>query len=395
MPWWSQIYEAWHATLVVFLNSDLDEEGGEDMRVEIEARQYILHRFKTMSYYSNCVPYEYAPHLIKSDMEKAGFQPAPDESEIEEVISEAKLSARDKIITMLRESRSLSEIREWCEFALQCPVPIPSVSSVSMNQLLMRYDYFNYELNRIVREEQISASIRERKEKGIMFDSAKLIRELERNGIHDMSDEFTKLETMKSDEINEVIRDAEENSENAILNYVVEGHSRDEITRMAEADDDIAFSAEEVPQVIEGITRKERFSIITREVARMDTSEMWNLINNIESYRMWRLSAKGNGGISSVLEESQMQEMLKLYEQSRDSLKEGYLFQVSKLGNTDLSLLVRLIQGYISWRGAFYYMPQNNTLLDERDLSKSILEGFSHEHGMDPEIFRMFLIRSR
>lgn len=376
-------------------SQDADSERGDNVDIETETKEYILHRFKSMSYFSNCVPYEYSPHLIRSDLEKADLQAVPDEDDIQRVIDEAKYYAREKILAMLKASMPLSRLREWCEYSPQCPVPIPSLGNVSMNRLLDRFDYFNYELNRLVRESQISMAIQERKQNGIMFDAMKLAKKFERDGLRDISDEFSKLDTMDIEEINETIKEAEDNAEKMILNYILQGHSRDEIIRMTEVDDDIPFSNEEIPQVVDALVRKERFSTITREIARMETSEMWNLINNIESFRMWRLSIKnGKESNSTKQNDNKMLEMLKLYEQSKDNLKEGYLFQVSKLGNTDLSQLVRLIQGLIAWKGAFYYMPKGVVIRDGNDLSNQILEGFSHEHGMDPDIFRMFLLRT-
>ncbi len=366
-----------------------------DMEIEDNEKAYILQRFKSMSYYSNCVPYEYSPHLIKSDMIKADFPAIPDEDEILRVLDEAKYYAKERFLAMLKGNLPLSKIREWCEYSIQCPVPIPALSEVNMNQLLGRYDYFNYELNRVVRASQISMAIQERKETGIMFDPVKLARRFDSEGIRDMSDEFTKLDTIRIEELEDIIREAENNSEYMILTYILDGHSKEEILRMAEVDEDVPFSNEEIPQVVDGLIRKERFSTITREIARMETSEMWNLINNIESFRMWRLSSKNGKDIKQEKqEENQMLEMLKMYEQSKDNLKEGYLFQVSKLSSSDLSLLVRLIQGYIAWKGAFYYLQKDAVIIDGNDLSNKILKGFSHEHGMDPDIFRMFLYRT-
>lgn len=363
------------------------------MHMDEKSRNYILHRFKTMSYFSNCVPYEYPPHMIKSDMEKASMEHMAEEEQIEELLYTVKAESKEKILQMLKESRKLSEIRDWSEYSLDCPVPIPSVNSVNMNQLLSRYDYFNYELNRIVREEQISIAMRERREQGVMFDTVKLSREFERQGLVDSSDEFTKLQVMGEGELLEAIDEAEENSRAIILDYILEDAEKDEIIKKVSENSNMVFSKDEIPQVIDNLTRKERFSTITREVARMGTSEMWTLINNIEAFKMWRMSDRSKEPGMGQIMENQMLEMLKIYEQSGDSLKEGYLFQVSKLNNSDLAQLVRLIQGFISWKGAFYYLPPNLILSNEKELSKLMIEGFSHEHGMDPEIFRMFLIR--
>jgi len=369
------------------------QSGGEYMHMDEKSRNYILHRFKTMSYFSNCVPYEYPPHMIKSDMEKASMEHMAEEEQIEELLYTVKAESKEKILQMLKESRKLSEIRDWSEYSLDCPVPIPSVNSVNMNQLLSRYDYFNYELNRIVREEQISIAMRERREQGVMFDTVKLSREFERQGLVDSSDEFTKLQVMGEGELLEAIDEAEENSRAIILDYILEDAEKDEIIKKVSENSNMVFSKDEIPQVIDNLTRKERFSTITREVARMGTSEMWTLINNIEAFKMWRMSDRSKEPGMGQIMENQMLEMLKIYEQSGDSLKEGYLFQVSKLNNSDLAQLVRLIQGFISWKGAFYYLPPNLILSNEKELSKLMIEGFSHEHGMDPEIFRMFLIR--
>lgn len=369
------------------------QDGGENSYMEPEARGYILHRFKTMSYFSSCLPYEYAPHLIRSDMEKAGFLIIPSDHEIEEVLEDAKGMSRSRILSMLRAGRSLSEIREWCEYSLNCPIPIPSVSQVRMNDLLSRFDYFNYELNRIVREERIRMAIEERRSKGVLFDPARVVFEYDEAGIANLADEFTRVDPSDHDEIMEMIRDAESNSDEILVALMFENLKRDTLVERASENHDVIYSRDELPLVLEDLIRRERFSIIAHEVARMGNSEIWNLINTVEAYKMWKLSRNFEANpYDDRSPDNQMLEMLKIYEQSSDTLREGYLFQVSKLSTSDLSHLVRLSQGYISWRSTFHYLQSGTTALNGSDLSRLITDGFSQEHGMEPSIFRMFLL---
>lgn len=383
--------------LVIRLKSrqNRTDTGGEHLHMEDKERDYILHRFKTMSYFSNCVPYEYPPHLIESDMIKAGYDNIPSEEQISDTILEVKEQAKKMVIGMLKEGKAVSDIREWCEHSLECPVPIPAVNSVNMNQLLSRYDYFNYEINRIVREEQIVMALEDRKEKGGLFDSVRLSHDFEHYGITDMSDEFTKIETMKEIELDEVVEEAEKNSNSIVMEYMLDDPDQSTVFEKASSNHDVVYGREELLQVITDLIRRERFTIISREVARMGTSEMWNLINNVEAYKLWILSRQfENKGLNGQLQDNQMLEMLKMYEQSTDSLKEGYLFQVSKLNTTELSHLIRLIQGYISWKSVFHYLPQGSLPSTNEELSRLIVNGFAHEHGMDPEIFKKFLIKN-
>lgn len=363
--------------------------------MEPEARQYILHRFKTMSYFSNCVPYEYSSHLIRGDMEKAKMLNLPEEEDIAEVISSAKLTSKEVILGMLRDGRKISDIREWCEFSLECPVPILSVSSVSINDLLARYDYFNYEINRVLREEQISIAMAERKGRGMLFDPSRLRYEFEDRGIGNMSDEFTKVELMSTEELSDAIRDAEATSDDIIRAYIYDDPFEETILDKARGDRNIVYSEEELVPVISYLIKKERFFIISREVARMGTSEMWNLINTVEAFRMYTLSKKFEfNPFDERSPDSKMLDMMKTYAESRDDLREGYLFQASRLNASDLSQLIRLIQGYITWKGLFHFLPPGQTFQNDNQLSRNIVDGFSQEHGMDPELFRMLLIRS-
>lgn len=370
------------------------KNGGEDSVIGPEIKQYIMHRFKTMSHFSECVPYEYPPHQIRSDMEKAGIDHIPDEYEIEDVISSSKLYSRAKVLSMLRDGRTIAEIREWCEFSLDCPIPIMPVSSMNINDILVRFDYFNYEINRIIREEQITIAAVERKREGILFDSTRLRYEFEDRGLTPVSDEFTRITVMTQDEINESIMEVEQTSDDIIRSLLYEDPDVERVTDKARDDPDIVYSEEEISPVVYNLLRGERFAIITREVARMGTSEMWNLINTIEAFKMYGLSKNlESSRFDDNSPDNKMLDMMKTYAESHDSLKEGYLFQVSRLNISDLSQLVRLIQGLISWRGLFHFIPGGQFFTSESELARNVLEGFSQEHGVDPSLFRMFIVR--
>lgn len=382
---------------MIYLKNKHDslENGGEMPYMDPEARQYILHRFKTMSYFSNCVPYEYSSHMIKADMERAAISDIPSEDEIDQVIESAKSKARDIILGMLASGKKVGSIREWCEFSLECPVPILPVSSVSINSLLVRYDYFNYEINRILREEQISIAMAERKKEGILFDASRLGYEFDDRGITNLSDDFTRVDLMTVEEISEAINDAEVISDDIIRSYIYDDPDSNEVLEKSRNDRNIVYSEEELVSVISDVTKKERFRILSREIARMGTSEMWNLINTVEAFRMYSLSKKFEfNPFDESSPDNKMLEMMKTYAESRDDLREGYLFQASRLNPTDLSQLTRLIQGYITWKGLFHFLPPGHTFSSGSDLSRSIVEGFSQEHGMDPDLFGMFLLGS-
>ncbi len=368
------------------------EDGESSM--EIEIRQYILSRFRTMSFYSDCLPNEYSPYLIRQDLIKGEFSEIPSEEEIDRIISDAKSWTSNKIIDMIKNGKSVSEIRDWCEYAPMCTVPIPPVNTLSVNGLLSRFDYFNYELNRIVREEEINTAMSQRKTQGPLFDSNKIEKELEKMGFSNLTDEFTRVDSMTAEEVLEIIRNAEETAEENIMQYLMQNPDHRTVMLKAEDDPDVVFSPEELPMIIDEMIRKQRFLIIAKEVTQMGNGEMWNLINNIEAYKVYRTSQQLTGKESSSKKlDNQMTDMLKLYQQSTDSLKEGYMFQIAKLSIEDLTQLVRLIQGYIFWKGAFYYLPQVRQPIDEEELARRIVDGFSNEHGMDPSVFMMFLLK--
>ncbi len=367
--------------------------GGEPLG-ENDLRICIIQRFRLMSNYSGGVPNEYSAHLIRQDLEKAGFSNLPEDDEIDSIVADSKQFSTIKVIQMIHEGKSVSEIREWCEMSPYCTIPIPPVGSLAMGGLLARFDYFNYELNRIVREDEINTALKERKQLGPLFDPARVERELEMAGYSRLNDDFTRVDTMSGPEIAYIVREAEERSRVEIEDYLRQDLNEKALLSKLADDPDVVFSEDELPQIISDVLRSRRFSIIAKEISQMGNSEMWNLINNIESYKVYRTSREISGKPpDQALKDNQMTEMMKLYEQSRDSLSEGYLFQISRLSIPDLTQLIRLIEGYIFWRGAFYYMPRNEAPIDLEELSKMIVDGFSGEHGLDPALFRMFLLR--
>lgn len=325
-------------------------------------------------------------------MIKSEFSNIPVEEDIEDVISEGKRFTARSIIDMIHNGKGVAAIREWCEYSPKCTIPITSVNTLSVNGLLSRYDYFNYEINRIIREEEIRIVIEERRVQGPQFNAAKVEKQLESAGYGNLTDDFTRVDAMTAPEIVQIADEVEQRSMVAILDALLDNPDEKSVASELQSDPEIVFSEDELPNQIYETKRRHRFLLIAQELSRMNNGEMWDLVNNIESFKIYRTSQELTGKLpESKFPDNQMTEMLKLYQHGSDSLHEGYIFQIARLSIPDLTQLVRLIQGLIHWRSAFYYMPRIKGPIDKSELADMIVEGFSSEHGMDPDIYMMFL----
>lgn len=345
-----------------------------------------------MSHYANCIPNEYSPYLIRQDMIKSEFNEIPIEEDIEEVISEGKRFTANRIIDMIQNGKGVAEIREWCEYSQKCTIPITSVNTLSVNGLLSRFDYFNYELNRIIREEEIRVIIEERRKQGALFDATKVEKKLEAVGYGNLTDDFSRVDAIDVSEIVQIADEVEQRSQVAILDALLGNADEKVVVEEMLSNPEIVFSEEELLEQVHDVKRKHRFLLIAQELSHMGNTEMWDLVNNIESFKIYRTSQELTGRLpDSKFPDNQMTEMLKLYQYGTDSLHEGYMFQIARLSIPDLTQLVRLIQGLIYWRSTFHYVPRIVGPIDKTELSDLIVKGFSSEHGMDPSIFMMFL----
>lgn len=372
-----------------------NEAGNGDPEISLDVpdqmAQFVIMRFRTMSYFAGCVPNEYSSLQIRGDMLKAGFRDVPDEAGIDDIISRAKCVAYDAIFRMLMERKPIAEIREWCELSPMSTIPVSPISTVNMNTILTRFDYFNYEVNRILRKKQVELAMQERKKSGSDFSVRSMGSVYEGLGLTEVSDEFTRIMLLGMDELSSIIEERLSASRELILGMLLENPDRDSVAGMASSSPEIVFSEGEIMEVVDDIIDQERLSIITREVSRMATREIWDFINTVDSYRIDRYARLSTGSNSPTNNNTQALETLRMNEQKKDSLREGYMFQVSRLTNGELSHLVRLIQAYISWKNTFHYLDRVH-YPSASDLAGAILDGFSHEHGVSPEAFRRFIL---
>lgn len=365
---------------------------GNVNEVKPEEVQYVLYRIKSQSFFRNSVPHEYSASNIRMDMRKGGFMDLPSEVEIENFINWKKEQLSRRIIDFVNNGIPLSQIRTWCEYSLDCPVPIPSLNQVTAEGILSRFDYFNFVINKIARQEQLDILIRHRKEKGTDIDINLVMIEMENSGIYTLQDEITRTSFYTEGDLLRILMEEEEDALNSINNYIDEGLSRDEVIKRCLDENCHVFKANELPRIIDRRFASYRLSKIARRVREMETSEIWHLINVVETYQMYRITGEKPDLITEETENgSGALETLTLYESDKKPNKEDHLFQLSQMDVGELRQLAKILRAYLTWRGIFYFVKKKTRSSTPNELMLTIIEAFSKENGIDSILFRTFL----
>lgn len=354
--------------------------------------QYILYRVKSQSYFQNGIPYEYPATRIRQDMKRAGFSDLPTEVELENFVQWKKDEMAGRIIGMASDGMSMADIRTWCEYSLDCPVPIPSLNQVTAENILARFDYFNFVINKISRQRQMDVLIRHRSEHGTSLDIGGVIRDLENSGLYALQDEITKTSFYSEGDLLRILMEEEENSIKAMNEYIRSGLSEEEIVKICREDNCFIFTDKEIIRLIEESMLKHRLTEISKQIKSMQTGEIWNFINVVDGYQVWRITKDDISTVATKVGiDATTLETLKAYEEETKPRQDDYFYHLSKMKTRELNQLSKMLRAYVSWRSMFHFIRKEFRPSSPQDLMQLIIEGFSGENGIDPVLFRCFL----
>lgn len=356
-----------------------------------EEMQYILYRRKSQGHFANGVPYEYSASRIRSDMKHAGWVDPPSEEEIRDFLEIKRNSLHDRILEMARGGSTMADIRTWCEYSLDCIIPIPSLSQITAENILSRYDYFNFEINKVAREEQVDILIAKRREMGPETSMPLIIEEMEKKGIFNLTDEITRTDFYTEGDLLRILMDLEEEALSEIREFTKEGLSTPEILRKLSEDRSPIFTDSELHEMVNTSVRKNRISIIADSVRSMTVSEIWSFIDGVKAFQALRTSHNGAGPISERLGiDPSVVEKIGEYVEGKEIEPDDPYFQLYRLTLRDYAQLVKLLRAYVVWRRLFAFVRPLEASTS-RDLMRAIIEGFSEENGIDPDLFELFL----
>lgn len=357
-----------------------------------EEIEYVLYRVKTQSFFKDSITHEYPASQIRSDMKKGGLHDPPSEVEIENFINWKKEELSQRILGFAKEGITLGQIRTWCEYSLDCIIPIPSLNQVTAEGILSRFDYFNHVINKIVMQEQLDVLIRHRRDKGTSIDINSVMNDLENSGIYAMQDEITRTRFYSQGDLLRILMQEEEEALQGIDGYVSEGLSRDEVLKHCIDEYCHIFKSKELENLIDQRITYHRISQIANRVRTMRTNEILNFINVVEGYQMYRITGEKPETVSGETgNDSGMLESLTLFEKDNEPSHDNYLFQLSQLGIVELRQLVKLLRAFLVWKGLFYFMKKTDKASSPNELLLSIIEAFSRENGIDSNFFKCFL----
>lgn len=357
-----------------------------------EEAQYVLYRLKTQSDFQNGKPNEYPSARIRADMKKSGFEDPPSETEIDNFIGWKKEELSRRILGLIGQGVSISDVRTWCEHSLDCPLPIESLSQVTADGILSRFNYFNHVICNIARQRQLDVLIQHRREKGTNLDVNSVIMELENSGLYRMQDEITRTTFYSEGDLLRILMEEEEDAIRNINDQIHEGMSRKEILKQCLDLGCFIFKENELKQIIDENILKYRISKIASRIRGMQASEVWGFINVVEGYQLYRITgetaetAAEKAGIDvSVIH------LLREYENGVKSDLGDHLYHLSQLGIGELRQLSKLLRAFLAWRGVFHFMKKDSKPGSPADLMLSIIDSFSGENGVDSGLFRCFL----
>lgn len=357
-----------------------------------EEMQYILYRKKSQGYFANGVPYEYPTSKIREDMKKAGWIDPPSEAEIRDFLDIKKTSLKERVLDMARSGKEVADIRLWCEYSLDCPIPISPLSQVSAESILSRYDYFNFEVSRMIREEQVDILIAKRREMGPDTDVKEVLKEQERTGLMNLQDEITRPNFYSEGDLLRVLMDLEDEALLDIKEYTREGMSTQDILRKASERRSPIFTEAELPDIVEINVRKYRFSIIATSIRAMPVSDIWNFIDSVKAVQALKTSDDDISVIATKIGlDPALLQSVREYQKGREVDPEDPYLQLSMLTTRDCIQLLRLLRGYITWRGMFHFIRPDGKPSNGQEFMRKIVEGYSEDNGFDPSLFELFL----
>lgn len=338
---------------------------------------FIIDRYKKMSYITGYIPVEYSNKQIISDMEKAGIDEVLTEDEIESFLEKAKNATSEKILAKIKEGNSVFDIMQWCRLSTDCVIPVCNFQCSVPGSENVAYDYFNYEVKRII-ENELERIIRTgRKNSGQSYSVEELFQALDREKLHSISMELGM--DVSADKLRTMISDFEKNSVLLVTGYVLKSWSEAEALEESVSDPNVVFGHSELLGIVPEITRKERYRAIGRTVVGMKNNEVLSLIVAVEKMRLLKMirSDTGLDGGSSAGPENYSSE---------------YMKHVASMTHEDLSELIETLRAYMTWRSLFSFVQPANAIPGKEDFADSVISGFSESNGINRELFKTFVI---
>jgi hypothetical protein len=338
---------------------------------------FIIDRYKKMSYITRYIPVEYSAKEIVSDLEKAGIDEALTEDEIRSFIEKSKNSSYEKILSKIKDGSTVFDIMQWCRLSTDCVIPICNFQCSIPGKEAVAYGYFNYEVKRIV-ENELERILRSfRKDNGPGYNAEDLVSFLEKENIYNLSNEMGMEITAQK--LSSMISDFEKNSVLMITEYVLKSWSEPETLEKSESDPGVVFSHSELLEIVPEIIRKERFRAIGRTVVGMKNSEIIALIGAVEKMRLLKIIRSDTGLDNGSVNEN-------------DNYSSEYMKHAASLSQDDLSDLIETLRAYMNWRSLFSFVQTSQKIPGKKDLTDSIISGFSESNGIKMELFKTFVI---
>lgn len=365
---------------------------GLAINMKTEEMQYILYRRKTQSYFLNGVPFEYPSTRIRLDMKRAGMAEPPSEAEIENFLNEKIRESSEMILSMPLSGRNIGEIRSWCEHSLECPIPIPSLNQVMAENILSRFDYFNFFVNKVVKNRQLEVLFRHRRQNGPEIDIGKVISEIDRSGLYSLQDEITRTRFYSEGDMLRLLMEEEENSMDVIVHLIDSGLPDTEIVNRCVSESLTVFTDAELPSIVEETARKHRIGEIAKTVRNYNANGIWSFIGVIEAYQMLRITSEGPSATAEKLGiEPEILEKIRKYEGEVIPGEGDPYYHLSHTLTRDLPVLSKLLRAYLSWRSTFHFVNQGYRPASAQESMQMIIQGFSEQNGVDPRLFESLL----
>ncbi len=338
---------------------------------------FIIDRYKKMSYITGYIPVEYSEKEIISDMKKAGIDEVLTESEIGIFLEKSKNATREKVLAKIKEGNSVFDIMQWCRLSTDCVIPVCNLQCSVSGSENVAFDYFNYEVKRII-ENELERILRIcRKDLGAAYSVEDLFQALDREKLHSITMEMGM--DVSADKLRTMISDFEKNSILIITGYVLKSWSVPEAMEKSESDPNVVFGHSELLGIVPEIIRKERYRAIGRSVVAMKNNEILSLIWAVEKMRLLKMIRTDTGmdGEPGTGPENYSSE---------------YMRHAASLSQDDLTDLIEILRAYLNWRSLFSFVRPVLARPGKDDFADSVISGFSESNGISRELFKTFVI---